>query len=58
MSVPLDDLRGHRRRREAEGAAHIRLDRRRQVAEGADRAGQLADADRLARALDAGHIAR
>ena len=42
-----------RRRLQAEAAADVGLDRRRQVREGADRAGELADADRVTRALHA-----
>ena len=45
VAIALDDLRGDRRRLQAEAPADVGLDRRRQVREGADRARELADAD-------------
>ena len=48
VTVALDDLRRHRRRLQAETLADPRLDRRIEVREHADRAGDLADADHLA----------
>ena len=55
VTIALDHLRRHRGRLEPEPPADVGLDRRRQVREGADRAGELADADRrpgAAHALD------
>ncbi len=50
VTIALNHLRGDRRRPESEPAADVGLDRRRQVRERADRARQLADADRRPRA--------
>ena len=50
VAIALNHLRRDRRRLEAEPAADVGLDRRRQVRERADRARQLADADTVARA--------
>ena len=57
VPVALDDLRRDRRRLEAEPRADRRFDRRIEMREGADRAGDLADRDRLAGAADALDVA-
>ena len=53
VAVPLDDLRRHRGRPEAEPGADIRFHLRRRVRVGPDFAGDLADGDHLARAPEA-----
>ena len=53
MTIALDDLRRDRLRLESETAAHVRLDRRRQMRERAHSARQLPDAHRRPRATDA-----
>jgi hypothetical protein len=58
VPVPLNDLRRHRRGREAERPAGVGLDGRRQMREGADRSGQLADRDPLACSTEAGDVTR
>jgi adenylosuccinate lyase len=58
VAIALNDLRGDRRRLQAKRATHVRFDGRRQVRKCADRSGQLADGNHLARALDTRNIAR
>ena len=57
VAIALDDLRRDRGRLQLEPPADGGLDRRRQVREGADGAGNLADADDLARAAQARQVA-
>ena len=47
VDVALDDLRGDRRRTQAELLANERFDLRREMRAGADRAGKFSDGDRL-----------
>ena len=57
VAVALDHLRRDRRRLQAQALAHPRLDRRVEVREHADRAGDLADADDLPGAQHAIEVA-
>jgi hypothetical protein len=53
VTVALDDLVGRGRRHEAEGGAHVGLDRGVEVREGADRPADLADRDVAERQVEA-----